>query len=77
MIISNENINIEVYERIFIEFVEQLDDIQLSQGYFQSDGVASSSVPMVLITGFFGVCIIGSVAIFQTSDLLIFIFRVS
>ncbi|KAJ4443577.1 hypothetical protein ANN_05251 [Periplaneta americana] len=43
------------YRLIFMEFVEQLDDVELSQGYFQQDGATchTSNESMELIASFF------------------------
>ncbi|KAJ4426719.1 hypothetical protein ANN_26518 [Periplaneta americana] len=43
------------YRLIFMEFVEQLDDVKLSQGYFQQDGATchTSNESMELIASFF------------------------
>ncbi|KAJ4439054.1 hypothetical protein ANN_15010 [Periplaneta americana] len=43
------------YQLIFMEFVEQLDDVELSQGYFQQDDATchTSNESMELIASFF------------------------
>ncbi|KAJ4433897.1 hypothetical protein ANN_16210 [Periplaneta americana] len=43
------------YRLIFMEFVEQLDDVELSQGYFQQDDATchTSNESMELIASFF------------------------
>ncbi|KAJ4442689.1 hypothetical protein ANN_04278 [Periplaneta americana] len=48
-------VNTAEYRLIFIEFVEQLDDVELSQGYFQQDGATchTSNESMELIASFF------------------------
>jgi hypothetical protein len=48
-------VNTAEYQRIFMEFIEQLDDIELNQGYFQQDGATchTSNASMALIQSFF------------------------
>lgn len=51
----NQTVNTAEYRLIFMEFVEQLDDVELSQGYFQQDGATchTSNESMELIASFF------------------------
>jgi ketopantoate reductase len=44
-------VNTDVYKDIFMAFVDQLDDIELRQGYFQEDGATchTSNESMALI----------------------------
>jgi hypothetical protein len=48
-------VNTDVYKDIFMAFVDQLDDIKLTQGYFQQDGATchTSNESMALINSFF------------------------
>ncbi|KAJ4429843.1 hypothetical protein ANN_22047 [Periplaneta americana] len=50
-----QTVNTAEYRLIFMEFVEQLDDVELSQGYFQQDGATchTSNESMELIASFF------------------------
>ncbi|KAJ4438538.1 hypothetical protein ANN_14485 [Periplaneta americana] len=50
-----DTVNTAEYRLIFMEFVEQLDDVELSQGYFQQDGATchTSNESMELIASFF------------------------
>ena len=43
------------YRQIFMEFADQLNDLELSQGYFQEDGATyhTSNESMELIASFF------------------------
>ncbi|KAJ4449805.1 hypothetical protein ANN_01211 [Periplaneta americana] len=54
-IFFNQTVNTAEYRPIFMEFVEQLDDVELSQGYFQQDGATchTSNESMELIASFF------------------------
>jgi hypothetical protein len=45
-------VNSDVYKDIFMTFVEQLDDIDLTEGYFRQDG-ATCHTSMALINSFF------------------------
>ena len=38
-IFFNQTVNTAQYRLIFMEFVELLDDVELSQGYFQQDAI--------------------------------------
>ena len=51
----NQTVNTAQYRLIFMEFVEQLDVVELSQGYFQQDGATchTSNEYMDLIASFF------------------------
>lgn len=55
-IFYDTKVNTAVYGRIFNTFVEQLDDIELTEGYFQQDGATchTSGDSMKLIASFFG-----------------------
>jgi hypothetical protein len=48
-------VNTDGYKDIFMAFVDQLDDIELTQGYFQQDGATchTSNESMALINSFF------------------------
>ncbi|KAJ4441785.1 hypothetical protein ANN_11643 [Periplaneta americana] len=50
-----DTVNTAEYRLIFMEFVEQLYDVELSQGYFQQDGATchTSNESMELIASFF------------------------
>ncbi|KAJ4437880.1 hypothetical protein ANN_13819 [Periplaneta americana] len=54
-IFFNQTVNTADYRLIFMEFVEQLDDVELSQGYFQQDDATchTSNESMELIASFF------------------------
>lgn len=54
-IFFDTTVNTEVYTGIFNTFVEQLDDIELTQGYFQQDGATchTSNKSMEHVTSFF------------------------
>lgn len=56
LILFYKNVNSEAYAWLFIEFVKQLGDIKLTQGYFQNNGSIchTSSVSEAFITSFFG-----------------------
>ena len=54
-IFFEETVNTIVYKNIFMDFVNQLDDMELTQGYFQQDGATShtSNESMAYISSFF------------------------
>jgi hypothetical protein len=54
-IFFEQTVNTDVYKDIFMAFVEQLDDIELAQGYFQQDGATchTSNESMALINRIF------------------------
>jgi hypothetical protein len=54
-IFFEQTVNSEVYKDIFMAFMEKLDDIELTQGYFQLDGATchTSNESMALINSSF------------------------
>jgi hypothetical protein len=54
-IFFERTVNSDVYKDIFMTFVEQLGDIDLTEGYFQQDGATCHTFneSMMLINSFF------------------------
>ena len=54
-IFFEETVNTVAYKNIFTDFVNQLDDMELTQGYFQQDGATchTSNESMAFISSFF------------------------